>query len=81
MLTSDVRLALERFQSANSALLDEAAAGSLEACRLERAQEAKASAATELRKALRRHSAFILDREVPEDLFNPPAQAQAGASE
>lgn len=81
ILTSDVKLALERFQSASSELQHEAAARSLEACRLERAREAKATAAIELRRALRRHTAFILDRVIPEDLLNLPVRARAGGSE
>jgi|SRR5581483_4601620 len=84
ILTADLRLALERFQSARSALfsalLEQAAAASSGACRLEQAKQAKASAAAELRRALRRHNAFILDHQVPEDLANLPARALAAAS-
>ena len=78
VLTSDLELALERFQAANSAFLEAAAAGSLETPRLE---QAKARAASELRSALRRHSRFILDHQIPEDLVSQTSRAQAGASE
>jgi hypothetical protein len=74
ILTSDLKLALERFESANSALLGESAAD-------EKAKQAKATAAAELRTALRRHNRFILDHEVPEDLVGLAARARAGATD
>jgi hypothetical protein len=74
ILTTEVRIALERFQAANSALLDETAAATAGVYRLEQAREAKATAAAELRRALRRHSRFILNREIPPDL-NPVINA------
>jgi len=78
VLTSDLKLALDRFQAAKSALLDAAAAGSLETPRLE---QAKARAASELRRTLRRHNRFILDHQVPEDLASHATGAKAGVSE
>jgi hypothetical protein len=86
ILTSEVRLALDRFRSATSALLEEAAAGPV---RLEQAQQAKASAAGELKRALRRHSRFILHREIPrevvpeliKELLDRPGRSKADASD
>jgi hypothetical protein len=81
LLTSEVRLALDRFRSATSAVAREPE-GSV---RLEQAQKAKATAAGELRKALRRHNRFILDREVPaevvNDLLTRPGRGNADASD
>ena len=84
ILTTELRLALDRFQSAISALKHEAAEGSSgtshpgRSVRLEEAQQAKAAASGELQRALTRHNRFILDREVPAEPGSTPGRRDAG---
>ena len=88
VLTTELRQALDRFQSAISVLEQAVAADSSAASgpgrsvRLEQAQQAKAAAAGELQRVLRRHNRFILDRELTaEPGATPGPDAGPGSSE